>query len=271
MTVPGPGSRALEALLRRDRAVVLVGLGVLLAGAWAYTIHLAAAMPGMGQVAMPGMDDMPGMILPMAQAWGGAEYGWLVGMWAVMMVAMMLPAAGPVILLYATLVRQRRANASPAPSVALFGLGYFVVWSGFSVAAALAQWFLHRAALLTPLGATTSAMLGGVLLVAAGIYQWSPVKAACLQGCQSPLGFLTTQWREGAAGAVVMGLRHGVICVACCWLLMLLLFVLGVMNLLWVAALAMAALLERVGPLARWTSRGIGVVAVAAGVWMIVR
>jgi len=277
VTVPGATGGALEALVRRDRLVLLLGLAALLAGAWAYTVHLAEGMPGMGEGAMPGMadmpgmEDMPGMVMPMAQVWGAAEFGWLAGMWAVMMVAMMLPAAAPVLLLYARLVRQRRADASPVPLVALFGLGYFLVWSGFSVAAALAQWLLHRAALLTAMGASTSAALGGGLLVAAGVYQWSPVKAACLRGCQSPLGFFTAHWRDGAAGAVRMGLRHGATCVACCWLLMLLLFVLGVMNLLWVAVLALAALLERVGPLARWGSRGIGVVAVVAGVWLMVR
>lgn len=281
--MPGATGSTLEALLRRDRLVLLLGLAALLAGAWAYTVHLAEAMPGMGEGAMPGMADMPGMedmagmmdmpgmVMPMAQVWGAAEFGWLVGMWAVMMVAMMLPSAVPVLLLHSRLVRQRRTDASPVPQVALFGLGYFLVWSGFSVAAALAQWLLHRAALLTPMGASTSAVLGGGLLVAAGLYQWSPVKRACLQGCQSPLGFFTAHWRDGAGGAVRMGLRHGVTCVACCWLLMLLLFVLGVMNLLWVAALAIAALLERVGPQARWASRGIGVGAVVAGVWLMVR
>jgi len=150
--------------------------------------------------------------------------------------------------------------------VLLFGLGYLIMWVGFSVVAAFAQWGLHEAALLSPKMATTSSVLGGAVLLLAGAYQLTPTKGACLRQCQSPLGFLMTNWREGARGALVMGLKHGKYCLGCCWALMCVLFVVGVMNLAWVAALTAFILIEKFGRSGSYVARLGGVAMIAAGI-----
>ena len=245
------------AVLRRDRAVAMAGLAGVAVLAWMYVIRMAD-MPAHAAMAMPGMDDG-----------GRAGLAWLVGMWAVMMIAMMLPSAAPTILLFATVSRRRRLQGVPGTSVAIFTLGYLLVWTAYAAGAATLQWLLHRAALLSPAMASASPLLGGGLLVAAGVYQWMPLKAACLSHCRSPLGFFAAEWREGAWGALRMGMRHGSYCVGCCWLLMALLFVAGVMNLLWVAAIAGFVLLEKLMPGGERVGRVLGVVLVFWGVWVI--
>jgi predicted metal-binding membrane protein len=151
----------------------------------------------------------------------------------------------------------------------VFGAGYLAVWTGFSAVAGLSQWLLHRAALLSPAMASATPRLGGGLLIAAGVYQWLPLKGACLMHCRSPLGFFSHAWREGAAGALLMGLRHGLYCVGCCWLLMALLFMAGVMNLLWVAAIAGFVLVEKVVPGGRLLGKVAGALLVAWGTWAL--
>jgi len=259
---------ALETLLRRDRVVVGAALGVLVVVAWLYLLHLASAM---SEVAMDDMQTMPGMTMPAMHAWGWVEVGALVVMWAVMMVAMMTPAAGPMVLMFAAIHRRRAAEGRPAVPTAIFVLGYLVVWTVYSVVAALAQGALHAAALLSPAMVATSPLLAGGLLVAAGVFQWTPLKRACLAACRSPLSFLMTGWREGRGGAFVMGLRHGLYCLGCCWALMALLFVAGVMNLLWVAAIAVTVLVEKVVPRGDLVGRLAGVALVAAGVLLLAR
>lgn len=262
---------ALDRLLRGDRIAVAAGMAGLALAAWAWTIYLSRHMPGMAAPAMdmPGM-DMPGMSMT-APAWGLGEYLWLTGMWAIMMVAMMSPTAAPAILLFAKMSRQQAATGRLVTPTAAFVAGYFAIWTLFSILAALLQLFLHRAVLLTAMGASTSQALGAGLLIAAGLYQWSPIKNSCLRACQSPLGFLTAHWRAGTAGAVRMGMSHGLNCVACCWLVMLLLFVAGVMNLLWVAALSVVVLLERIVPRGRLVARLSGGGFLLAGIWILVR
>jgi len=219
------------AVLGRDRLLVWGAVGAVTLAAWGYLAHMAA------------MPEMAGGLRP----WTGADLVFAFVMWAVMMVGMMLPSAAPVILLVAA-VRRRRAQARGRGLTVAFGLGYLLVWGGFSLAATAAQWGLHAAALLSPQLATTSPLLGGILLVAAGVYQLTPLKAACLAHCRSPLGFLMTEWREGTGGALRMGFAHGLYCLGCCALLMGLLFVTGVMNLLWVAMIAAFVLVEKVAP-----------------------
>jgi predicted metal-binding membrane protein len=261
---------ALETLLRRDRVIVGGALAALTVAAWLYLLHLASAMP---EMAMPDMPAMPGMAMamPAMHAWSWVEVGALVIMWAVMMVAMMTPAAAPMILMFATIHRRRTAEGRPATPTAIFVLGYLVIWTIYSVVAALAQAGLHAAALLSPAMVATSPLLAGGLLVAAGVFQWTPLKRACLAACRSPLSFLMTGWREGRAGAFVMGFRHGLYCLGCCWVLMALLFVAGVMNLLWIAVLAVAVLVEKVVPRGDLVGRLAGVVLVAAGVLLVAR
>jgi predicted metal-binding membrane protein len=254
------GLSPLERLVRRDRVVAATALLSLTALAW---ISLLRMRSGMGPA--EGGD----MAMPAMHAWSGLELLLLFLMWAVMMAAMMLPAASPIILLVAAVHRRRRDRASPAAPTAIFAAGYLVVWTGFSAAAAMAQWELHQTALLSPAMASTSPVLGGLILVIAGLYQWLPVKSACLSRCRSPLGFLGSEWREGSAGALVMGLKHGVFCLGCCWALMTLLLVVGVMNLLWVAAIAGLVLVEKLARTGPWIGRLTGVALVAWGAWML--
>jgi predicted metal-binding membrane protein len=243
-------SHSLEGLLRRDRAVAIVGLAVLAGLAWLYLVRLDRGMADMSMAQMA--------------PWTAADIALAVLMWAVMMVAMMLPAAAPMILVFIAINRRRRAApGAPYVDTGIFVLGYLAVWSAFSVGAAVVQWALHEAALLSPEMLTVAPSVGGALLVGAGLYQLTPLKYACLSRCQSPLGFVLREWREGTRGALVMGLRHGLFCLGCCWVLMALLFVGGVMNLVWVAAIAALALFEKVLPAGR-------VVSWAAGMTLIV-
>ena len=215
------------------------------------------------------MRAMPGMRMPGVPVSTATDFAMLFVMWAVMMAAMMLPSAAPMILLVASINRRRRERASPAAPTAAFASGYLLAWTAFSGLAALAQTVLHQGALLTPAMASANPMLGGSLLIAAGVYQWLPVKAGCLHHCRSPIHFLGTEWRERAAGSLVMGLRHGLYCIGCCWALMALLFVAGVMNLAWVAAIAALVLVEKVVPAGPWIGRLTGLALLGWGVLVL--
>ena len=256
----GESSAALGGGLQRDRWIVLMGLVAISALAWAYLIYLAVEMEGAMSMEMA---------MPRARTWTPVEMLLLVVMWAVMMVAMMVPTAMPVILTFASVNRRRLAQQRPFVPTAIFLCGYVVVWTGFSVLAALIQWGLHAAALLSPMMVGTSPILGGLLLVVAGVFQWTPLKNACLRHCRSPLGFLMTDWREGRSGAFIMGLRHGSYCTGCCWLLMALLFVAGVMNLLWVATITVFVLVEKALPRGDVVGRVAGGVLVIAGLALL--
>jgi predicted metal-binding membrane protein len=224
--------------------------------AWLYLFHTKMAMPDM---------DMPGMVMIDVHPWGPMTVLLLFVMWAVMMVAMMLPSAAPMILTFLTVNRRRQSADRPFVPVTIFILGYLAVWTVFSALATLAEWGLHQGALLSTSMTATSPALNGGLLIAAGIFQWTPLKRACLTGCRSPLSFLMSEWRDGAAGAFVMGLRHGAFCVGCCWFLMALLFVAGVMNLLWVAVIALFVMAEKIVPKGELLARIAGIALVIAG------
>jgi len=262
----------LETILRRERLVILGCLAVMALLAWAYLFHTRAAMPGMD---MTGMDmrgmDMPGMVMPGFNEWSVTTVLLLYVMWAVMMVAMMVPSAAPMILAFLALNQRRRAASRAFVPVGVFLAGYLTVWAAYSAVATFAQWRLHEAALLSPQMAATSPLLSGGLLIVAGIFQWTPLKRACLKGCRSPLTFLMSEWREGAAGAFVMGLRHGAYCIGCCWILMALLFVAGVMNLLWVALIALFVMVEKLLTKGDLLGRIGGVAMVIAGAALILR
>lgn len=252
-----------EALLpRRDRLLIWAALVAVVSLGWGYLV-LSAAHMDMEVAAHAAM----GM---MAVPWTPGHFVLTFLMWAVMMVAMMLPSTAPAVLTYGAVVGRVAPAQKPLVSTALFALAYILVWAGFSLTATLLQWGLEQAALLSPVMATSSGILGGSLLILAGLYQWAPLKDFCLKHCQTPLSFIAAHWRPGAAGALAMGLRHGVYCVGCCWALMLLLFVGGVMNLLWVAAISVFVLMEKLigsGTRAgRWLSGGA---LVAAGVFVL--
>ncbi|HEY7253983.1 MAG TPA: DUF2182 domain-containing protein, partial [Methylomirabilota bacterium] len=199
-------SLALDHALRRDRAIVLTGLGALVAVAWLYLCRDAA---GIEPAQMPAGVTMA---MPAMATWTLTELLTLVAMWMVMMIAMMVPSAAPIVLMFTALERKQPIGAAPVGRAGLFLLGYLCVWTAFSVVAAAAQWALHAVALMSPMMMTTSPILGGLLLIAAGAFQWTPLKRACLATCRSPIGFLLGEWRDGRRGAVAMGLRHGAIC-----------------------------------------------------------
>ena len=263
----------LETVLRRDRLIVAGALGAIVALAWAYVLWLAADMD-MGGMDMTGFRMIPagiGIMLPTDEPWRPIEFVYVFLMWAVMMVGMMAPSAAPMILLYARVGRQGRIAGKPLAATGWFAAGYFLAWIAFSLAATLIQWVLEREALLDPRMTSASNALGAVVLIAAGVYQWTPLKNVCLAQCQTPLGFLMRHggFRGDVPGCLWLGLRHGAYCVGCCWVLMALLFVVGVMNVLWIALLALLVLLEKLAPWGRWVARAAGVACVAAGVWMV--
>ena len=257
-------STAIAAVSRRDRLLIGTCILLITALAWAYLIHLDRQMSS----AMAYDRMMAAMGMTSDVAWTPADVFFTFAMWAVMMVAMMSGAASPVLFLFAAVHRRRDPRSVPV-AVLLFGSAYVAIWAGFSACAALAQWVLHEATMLSPAMRTSSPYLGGAILVGAGIYQLTPFKGACLTHCRSPLGFMMTSWREGPLGAFQMGLRHGAYCVGCCWALMCVLFVVGVMNLAWVAALTIFVLLEKAGPAGGTLARIAGAGMVIAGVLRI--
>lgn len=211
---------------------------------------------------------MAEMGMSMDRPWTAADVYFTFAMWAVMMVGMMGGAAAPVLLLFGA-ARRARGQRGALIDVLAFGFGYILVWVGFSACAALAQWALHKAAMLSPAMAASSAQLSGTILIAAGAYQLTPLKGACLTHCRSPLGFLMAHWRDDTMGALWLGCRHGVFCLGCCWALMCVLFVVGVMNLAWVAALTAFVLVEKTGPFGVLLARVAGAAMVGIGALFI--
>jgi predicted metal-binding membrane protein len=263
----------LETVLRRDRVVVAAALALLVVLAWAYVLRLAADMD-MGGMDMSGFRMIPagmGMMAPAPTPWSGLEFAFVFGMWAVMMVGMMTPSAAPMILIYARIGRQAAIADKPFAATGWFAAGYLLAWVGFALIATLAQWALDRAALLDSMMASSSYALGAGVLIAAGLYQWTPLKDACLATCQSPFLFIQQLggFRRDVIGSLRLGARHGSYCVGCCWVLMALLFVGGVMNVLWIAILALFVLLEKLLPFGRWVARAAGVALLAAGAWLL--
>jgi predicted metal-binding membrane protein len=255
----------LPALIKRDRLVIGLCIAAVAAVAWWYTAYEAQRMNATGVCECLGM-KMGG---PELGSWTAASLLPLFLMWAVMMVAMMLPSAAPMILTFASVARNRRRAERPYVPVAVFAAGYVVIWCAFSIAAAVGQWLLHREALLSPAMASSSALLGGGLLLAAGVFQFTPLKRSCLTRCRAPLEFIMSRWREGWRGAFGMGVEHGAFCAGCCWALMALLFVLGVMNILWIAALTILVALEKMLPRANWLRSASGVLLACWGAWVL--
>ena len=263
---------ALERVLKRDRAIVVAAILAIAAISWAYTVYLAQTGMDSGGMQMGSGSGMgAGMAMADTRPWNAADFGLMYLMWAVMMVAMMAPSAAPMLLMFAALNRRRKERETPYVPTGVFLAGYVIVWAAFSLAATGGNWGLHQASLLSSMmGESTSGYLGGALLVLAGAFQWSSLKYNCLKQCRTPMGFLMTSWREGHRGALRMGLEHGTYCLGCCWALMLLLFVLGIMNLVWIAALAAFVLAEKVAPKGEWVGRVTGVLMLGWGTWTMV-
>ena len=269
-TVAGPkASRSsVEAIFRRDRWVTISGIILLTVLSWAYLFGLAA---GMDDMAMEGdlMSSVSGLMGPQLSTWSVRDFFFMFLMWSVMMVAMMLPSASPLILLHVRVNRQQEDGGDGFHGTVAFAIGYLLVWTSFSAVATLLQWGLEKLAVLSPMMASTSSLLGAGLLLAAGIYQLTPFKDACLRHCRSPVHSLMQHWRRGTSGAFIMGFHHGAYCIGCCWLLMALLFVFGVMNLVWIAVLSVLVLLEKVAPQGKLVARAAGVGFIVAGVFVL--
>jgi len=262
-----------EGPLRRDRVVIVIALALITALSWWYILRLAAVM-NMGGADMSGLRMIPAgvaLMVPALAPWRAFEFALVAAMWIVMMVGMMVPSAAPMILMYARVGRSALAQREPFAAVGWFVAGYLLVWSGFSLAATLGQWALERTALLDARMAAGSRVLGALVLIAAGIYQWSSLKDRCLRACQAPFAFIQRQggFRRDTRGALLLGLKHGTYCLGCCWMLMALLFVGGVMNVLWIAAIAIFVLAEKVMPPGWQIPRLAGVGFVASGAWLL--
>jgi predicted metal-binding membrane protein len=268
-------SSIVEAVLLRDRAIIIAALGVITVLAWADLVWLADDM-SMGGMDMTGFRMIPSgqsLMMPASEPWKPIEFAFVFVMWVAMMVGMMTPSVAPMILIYARVGRQAAIDDKPFAATAWFVGGYLLAWTAFSIAATLAQWALERAALLTPMMTIANNILGDVMLIVAGLYQWTPLKEACLFNCQSPLAFILRHggFRSGPAGALALGAWHGSYCIGCCWALMVLLFVGGVMNLSWIAALAILVLLEKVIPSGRIIARAAGLISIAWGGWILLQ
>jgi predicted metal-binding membrane protein len=268
---------ALAMVLRRDRLLVGGALAIIAALAWAYVLWLAYAPGAMPMAAMSGMDmggmDMPGMdmamMAPAFTPWTAGHALFMFTMWAVMMVGMMTPTAAPMILIYTGVARQAQRTAFAAAG--WFAAGYLLSWTLFAALATSAQYGLERLALLSPAMVSSSKDLGAGVLFAAGLYQFTPFKNACLSYCRAPLAFIQRQggFRPGIAASLRLGWRHGLYCIGCCWALMALLFVGGVMNILWIAAIMVYVLAEKLIPNGRAVSAVAGLAAIGYAVWTL--
>jgi predicted metal-binding membrane protein len=252
----------LIALLRHDRTLVLAGLAAVIALSWVWLLIGAG-------LHMDEMDMGGGQVMLMAPAWSPGYAAMIFLMWIIMMAAMMLPSAAPAILLVAALARQRGERHAVSSSWQ-FASGYLAIWGAFSLLATGLQFALDRAGLLSGTMASDSAVLAALLLIAAGIYQWTPWKQACLRHCRSPIDFLTRYWRQGPFGPMRAGAWHGAFCLGCCWMLMGLLFVGGLMNMFWIAGLALLVLVEKLFPYGRRVSQITGAALIGWGVLVLV-
>jgi predicted metal-binding membrane protein len=262
----------LERVLRRDRLILLAALCAVIAIAWIWVVFGAGTgMSPVGMTGRPEMPDMGGMIMEPA-VWTPGYAGLMFAMWWVMMMAMMLPSATPMLLLFARINRTKaggKDGGRPYGPTGIFAAAYVSVWGGFSAAATAVQWLLEQLGFLSAMMVATSYWLGGAILLLAGLWQLTPIKSACLRQCRSPLSFLMQSWRPGGIGAFRMGLAHGAYCLGCCWFLMGLLFFGGIMNLFWIAGLAVVVLLEKLAPQGDWFGLAIGVAAAVLGVLML--
>jgi predicted metal-binding membrane protein len=263
---------ATEALLRRDRLIVGAGLIVICLLCWLYIIFGAGT--GMSTAAMTTWQfPPPAHVSSSVAPWDSSYWIVMALMWWVMMIAMMVPSAAPMILLYAQVYRHNQKQGQQDQSIvptAAFAGGYLIAWLVFSLVAVSLQWALEQAGLVhAMLMWSTNRVLSGSFLIAAGIYQLSPLKSVCLNHCRSPAMFLTRTWRKTHLGAFRMGLEHGLYCVGCCWFLMALLFVGGIMNLVWIAGLAVFVLVEKLAPYGYSIGRASGLLMFAAGGYLL--
>ncbi len=263
------GTSTLETLLKRDRLVVVVGLALVVVVASIYTVFgIGMQMSALSMTRMA--IEMPGMAMTPA-VWSLGYAVLVFFMWWVMMIAMMVPSAAPMVLLHAAIARKRAASSRPLAATLFFVAGYLAAWGGFSLVATGLQWGLERIGVVTGMMQVASPAVAGIVLIVAGAYQFTPLKMACLRHCQSPITFIAHHWRPGLAEAWRMGLDHGAFCLGCCWFLMALLFVGGIMNLLWIAGIALYVGIEKFAAGRRWVTTATGLALVLAGTGVLAR
>ena len=238
--------------LTLDRLIVVSALLIVMAMAWAY-LFAGAGMSMMGRA-----------------IWTPGYAVLMFFMWWIMMVAMMLPSAAPMILVYSRVNRQQLGAIQGYLATSIFTLAYLITWAAFSLVATLLQWSLESRELITPMLVSSSVLLSAGILIAAGLYQLTPLKQACLRQCRSPIQFISQHWHPGPGGALRMGVIHGFYCVACCWFLMAILFVGGVMNLYWIAGIALFVLLEKTIPAGHWATYATGIALIVWGIATLV-
>ena len=260
----------LERLLKRDRANVIASLIAVTLLSWIYLLVLALDM-ARGDMGLMGIADRAGGVMMDPQPWTWITFVLMGLMWWIMMIGMMVPSAAPMILIFARVQRKNLPHENPGRRIGLFTLGYLLMWLGFSAAAAALQWGLGALALLSPMMAARGPGLAAAIFAIAGLYQFTALKNACLAHCRAPVQFLSAHWRKGDLGALHMGMHHGAYCVGCCWVLMALLFIGGVMNLLWVAAIAAFVLLEKLLPRGLWLGRLSGAAMLGLAALMAAR
>ena len=251
---------AVRQRIGRDHAVVLTSLALVAALGWLALARMSGDMAG---------PEAAVAVMTRPQSLPAPGFGMLLAMWATMMAAMMAPATAPSLSAYLALARRRHPAQNAGPAATGFFVGYMAAWLGYAVLGAAAQWVLGRMALLSPMGASANAYLSAGMLIAAGLYQLTPLKRACITRCRSPLLQLMNNWRDGAGGALRLGFGQGSYCVGCCWALMALLFVVGTMNLAWMAIVTVFVLAEKLVP-ARWhldTVAGLALLAWAG--WLL--
>lgn len=260
-----------ERIVKREQAIVALGLALIAGLAWYYVV--IGAGTGMSTIAMTTWQfPPPRPSMPMPGAWDGTYWLTMFVMWWVMMIAMMVPSAAPMILLYARVFRHGQSRGQITEALvptAFFAGGYLACWLGFSALATATQFALERAGLVHGMWMwSTNRWLTAGLLIAAGLFQLTPLKAACLDHCRSPASFLSLNWRPGRSGALRLGLVHGTYCLGCCWALMLLLFAAGIMNLVWIAGLSILVLVEKIAPFGARLASPISALLIAAGVYV---
>ena len=253
---------SLSSAARRDRLILLGVLAVVIALAWLYLSRMGSAMTAAGGC-------HAAMAMPSGRSWSGGDVMIAAAMWGVMMVAMMLPIVTP--WLVALFDAARRRDAPAFQEAGAFLVGYGSIWLTYSLAAAASQLLLQHLALVSHDWVMTSPVFAAASLAAAGVYQWTPLRDACMAHCRSPFGFFLTSWREGRWGALIMGVRHGLYCLGCCWALMALSFVFGVMNLAWMAGLTVFLLLEKATAAGPWLSRTAGTLLVGYALFVLFR
>lgn len=255
-------SLTLDAILKKDRLLLIGALIVLCGLSWYYIIYLYRQMYPMNMDAFL-------FAMPMSAKWTLVDFALLFLMWFVMMIAMMIPSVAPLILIFSMVNRKKKQEHNPFVSSHYLLAGYLIIWAIFSLLATVLQWLFQNLNWLNPDMVVTDKTVGGIILIVAGIFQFTPLKRQCLKHCQTPVSFIHTHWKEGRSGALKMGIKNGMYCLGCCWVLMLVLFVSGIMNLLWIVMISLFVLIEKLLPRFPWVSWLAGAALIVYGVWVM--